>query len=106
MEKTGKPVVAGVLSIVAGFIAISGVAFIPGLGRFFWGLHRAYIGFFILPGIGRIILGIVAIIGGIAAIFRKAWGLALAGAIVAIPCIPVLGILSTIFVSIGKNEFS
>jgi hypothetical protein len=53
-----------------------------------------------------IILGIVAIIGGIYAIQRKLWGMALAGAICAIigPS-ALLGILAIIFIAIGKPEF-
>ena len=58
-------------------------------------------------GIG---LGIVAVIGGIFALRRRAWGLALTGAILSLPLMPplgpVLGILSIIFVSKGKGEFS
>ncbi|GAG33364.1 unnamed protein product, partial [marine sediment metagenome] len=57
-------------------------------------------------GSGLIGLGVVAIIGGIFALRRKLWGLALAGAICAIPCSAALGILATIFVSLGRREFA
>jgi hypothetical protein len=54
-----------------------------------------------------IILGIVAIVGGIYALLRKIWGLALAGSICALigPWF-ILGILAIIFVSLGKREFN
>jgi len=57
-------------------------------------------------GIVSLAFGIVSLVGGIQAIRRKAWGLALAGSILAIPASAVLGILSIIFVSIGKKEFA
>lgn len=52
-----------------------------------------------------IVFGVIALLGGINAVKRRRWGLALAGAILAIPVIPPLGILAVIFVSIGKREF-
>jgi len=58
-------------------------------------------------GILALIVGIVAIVGGIFAIRRRLWGLALAGAICALfpPHIAVLGILAIIFVSLARGEF-
>jgi len=57
-------------------------------------------------GIVSLVFGIISLVGGIQAIRRKAWGLALAGSILAIPASAVLGILATIFVSLGKQEFT
>jgi len=51
-----------------------------------------------------VVLGIIAIVGGISAIKRKSFGLSLAGAICALLSVP-LGILAVIFVSLGKREF-
>ena len=53
-----------------------------------------------------IVLGIVAILGGIYALRRRIWGLALAGSICALigPWF-ILGILAIVFVSLGKREF-
>ena len=56
--------------------------------------------------IAFLVLGIIAIVGGVSALRRKSFGLSLAGAICALPspsCI--LGILAVIFVSLGKREF-
>jgi hypothetical protein len=47
----------------------------------------------------------LAIVGGIIALRRRKWGLALAGAIAAIFTSGVLGILATVFVSISKKDF-
>ena len=54
-----------------------------------------------------IVLGVVAIVGGVFALQRKIWGLALAGAICALIVPPgvILGILSIIFVAMGRREF-
>jgi len=51
-----------------------------------------------------VVLGIVAVIGGISAIRRKSFGLSLAGAICALPSV-FEGILAVIFISISKKEF-
>jgi hypothetical protein len=49
-------------------------------------------------------LGIVAIVGGVSAVRRKSFGLALAGAICSLPSIG-FGILAVIFVALGQREF-
>jgi len=49
-------------------------------------------------------LGIVAIAGGVSAVQRKSFGLALAGAICSLPSVG-FGILAVIFVALGKREF-
>ena len=105
MEKTWKPIAAGVLAIVGGsfniLVALSLAMFMPIASSF----PRAFssVGF-----VGALFLGtgVVALIGGISAIRRKRWGLSLAGAICAIaPPSFLLGILSTIFVAMSRDEF-
>ena len=59
-----------------------------------------------MVGIVLLVFGIIALIGGIYAIKRQKWGLALAGSILALPAGGILGILSIIFVSLGRKEFS
>jgi len=104
METTWKPTTAGILSIIAGAIGvISGirVAVFGGIIGTFFGM--AWLGAF---GIPLIILGVVALVGGIYALRRRVWGLALAGSICAlIGPWAILGILAIIFVSLGKGEF-
>jgi hypothetical protein len=53
-----------------------------------------------------LIFGIIGLLGGIFAIQRKHWGLALVGAILVLisPGI-IFGILGLIFVIMGKDEF-
>ncbi|MCD6568216.1 MAG: hypothetical protein J7K94_05745 [Dehalococcoidia bacterium] len=106
--KTWKPMTAGILMIIAGIVeAIFGI-----LGTVIGG---AVAGWVSMPGLGGlvgvtailIVLGIVAIVGGIYSLKRQTWGLALAGAICSLfgPWF-ILGILAIIFVSMGKSEFS
>jgi hypothetical protein len=58
----------------------------------------------IVVGVPLFALGIVAIVGGISALRRRSFGLSLAGAICALPLVP-LGILAVIFVSLSNKEF-
>jgi hypothetical protein len=107
MERTWKPTTAGILTIISGCYGIGAGAAVTFLG----GFANLPIGIPALGAIGGglIGLGVVALIGGIFALKRRVWGMALAGAIVSLPLLPVgtvLGILSIIFVSKGKNEFS
>jgi hypothetical protein len=112
----------GVLSIVVGAfemifgsivmaLTMSGV--IPGvfnLGRFEIHITPS----FTYLGVPLLVLGIIAIVGGVSATRRKSFGLSLAGAICALPsglmgilniiCVP-MGILAIIFVSLGKRGF-
>jgi hypothetical protein len=104
MERTWKPTAAGVLSIIGGGInAIWGIAFAL-LGGFAGGLFG--MGWLGAIGTPAIILGIIAIVGGVFALRRRIWGLALVGSICAlIGPAGLLGILAIIFVIMGKREF-
>ena len=129
-SKGGLLTAGGILSIVGGALemifgavvtalTMSGV--IPGVFRPFppmpWSGERFEI--HIMPsftylGVPLLVLGIIAVVGGISALRRKSFGLSLAGAICALPsglmgilniiCVP-MGILAVIFVALGKREF-
>ena len=104
MEKTWKPTVAGILAIIAGVIeVITGTVWATGAG--FWGgiFGMGWLSAIFAP---LIVFGIIAIVGGIYALKRRIWGLALAGSIFALigPWF-ILGILAIIFVALGKSEF-
>ena len=100
--KTWKPTAAGILSIATGVFTVyyrAGLSIRSGNG--FWAVG--------IP------LGIIAIAGGISALRRKAWRLALTGAACAVYpphpwgyliWTPALGILAVIFVALSRNEFS
>lgn len=105
MEKSWKPIAAGVLAIVGGsfniLVALTLAMFLPVAAPFRMAI--ASVGF-----IGALFLGtgVVALIGGISAVRRKRWGLSLAGAICAIaPPSFLLGIISTVFVAMSREEF-
>jgi len=102
---------AGILSIIAGVVGLGlgGCAAVAGalgggiLAMFGFGhLGGIFTGLIAIP----LILAIVAIVGGIYALKRTEWGLALAGCICAIfsSGFP-LGIAATVLVILGKNEF-
>ncbi len=58
----------------------------------------------IIVGAPILVLGVVAIVGGVSALRRRSFGLSLAGAICALPS-HILGILAIIFISLSKKEF-
>jgi hypothetical protein len=61
----------------------------------------------VIAAIFLLIIGLLALLGGISALQRKRWGLALAGSIVGIFCnSAILGILSLIFLAMSKDEFT
>jgi len=114
MEKTSKPIVAGVLNIITGVLGLLGA-------------YSVYIGFAITKGyltapggvnvpdfvpaivlataIVTTVLAILPLIGGIYSLQRKTWGLTLAGSIISILVILPLGIPATILTASSKNEF-
>jgi len=129
-DRGGLLTAGGALSIVAGIFQINNgvvlmayfltyasmrpywavIPFLPGLcfdfrqyaipGMVGW---RPSILFFII-GLTILVLGILAVIGGISAVRRKRFRLSLAGAICALPT-AILGILAIIFVALRKREF-
>jgi len=105
--KTWKPTAAGILCIIAGTISVIFCIVVVVFGS----IIGAFFGFEVVWGwstfaIPLIILGIIAIVGGIYAVRRKIWGLALVGSICALfgPW-AILGIPAIIFVILGKGEF-
>jgi len=117
-KKTWMPRAAGVLAIIVGAIGVTEWVAVAVLGILAWG----WLGMGDLLGLGgiittvvaiMIIIGIVAIVGGVFALKRRRWGLALAGSICAFFSfffIPVflnvpLGIAAIVLVIMGKGEF-
>lgn len=103
MEKTWKPTVGGILAIIAGALQVIFGIVIAALGSIGWFFGMPW---FSAIGAPLIVFGIIAIVGGIYALRREVWGLALAGSICAlIDPLFILGVLAIIFVSLGKGEF-
>lgn len=107
MEKTWKPTTAGILSIVAGVLGLIAAIVIGVIGGTIAVVEQ-------IPGINTlfaaiaiplIILAIIAIVGGIYALKRRIWGLALAGTICSLFCVWLLGIPAIVFTALGKSHF-
>ena len=120
METTWKPIVAGTINIVVGIFTLLGVfimsAIIVGASGSILALSRiadlmpVWLSgflqlFFIIGAFIFIILSGLPLIGGVYALQRKNWRWALTGSIVAIISSTILGIVSTILVSLSRNEF-
>ena len=104
MEKTWKPTAGGILCIVAGAIQVILGIVIAAVGGIA-GAQLLGMGWLAAIGVPLIILGIIAIVGGVYALKRRIWGLALAGSICALVGPWFLGIPAIIFIILGKNEF-
>jgi hypothetical protein len=121
-NQTWKPVAAGICSIVGGALGImSGLAaaifgmwsssVISGMSGM-WGTESHMMPWGAAPfawfGLPALILGALAIVGGIFALRRRLWGLSLAGAICATltPISFILGVPAIVFIALSHDEFS
>jgi len=116
-QRTWKPVTAGVLSIVAGAFSVAIGLMILLLGGIASGILSAtgvpsviaLIPFPLAGGIAvpLLLLGTVAIVGGVYSGQRRFWPIALAGAICALfpPQLTILGVVAIVLVVLGKDEF-
>jgi hypothetical protein len=91
----------GILSIVTGVIIgfVALFVFILGAALGTEGAAGAIVGLVLIA------FAIVEIVGGVFAIRRRRWGLALAGAICAVFSSLILGILAVVFIVMSKQEF-
>jgi hypothetical protein len=121
-QKTWKPTVAGILNIVNGSLCLLGVfgvtigAIFLSASSYWWGMIERdvypmtigfIVGLLIAIAVFLTIIGILSLLGGISALQRKRWGLALAGSIAGIFCnSAILGILALIFNVMSKDEFT
>jgi hypothetical protein len=118
MGNSSSPNAAGVLSIVSGvfgvlmgtgmilfavfFISLVSFEAATEIEDFPFVIFEAlYLGW----GIFTLLLAVLAIIGGIYALQRRHWGLALAGSIASILVFFPTGIAAVIFVALSRNEF-
>ena len=109
-EKTWMPLTAGILTIISAAIKlIVALGIVIGFSVYTTRPHCSIgiseTGILIGIMVPFLILGIVALIGGIYALRRKMWGMALAGSIAAFLPSSILGVVAIIFVAISKNEF-
>jgi hypothetical protein len=116
MEKNKwMPKAAGILDIIAGAFGLIGLL-VVGLAIMFFTAYEVSnssmsIGasemMIIFWGIAvpMILINILAIVGGVYALKKRIWGLALAGSIAALFSSFILGIVSIIFTVMGKDQF-
>ena len=116
VPKTWMPTTAGILCIITGATRLMGgiIIFILGwlgdgiLNLFWYGMPGTeFIPFLLLRIVAVlvVVLGIVAIVGGVYAIQRRMWGLVLAGSICATLLSWLLGIPAIIFTALSQKEF-
>jgi hypothetical protein len=117
MEKTWMPTVAGILDIIAGSFGLAGGIILFLLGTIGSGVLKFFItgmppfspaallAIFSALAAPLTVVAILAIVGGIYALQRKVWGLALAGSIAAFFPSWLLGIAAIVFTALSKNEF-
>ncbi len=111
-------ILVGAFEIVAGSMFIVSMAFglslwevCPWGGQdisewFALGSYAPALTVMIIMGIALLVLGILALAGGISAIKRRSFGMAIIGAICALLPINVLGLFAVIFVALAKGEFA
>jgi len=114
-KKTWMPTAAGILDIIAGSFVLLG-----GFILLIFGTVGSSIMPYFMPqmppvtavvifssiAVPLILIAILAIVGGIYALQRKIWGLALAGSIAAFFSPSwVLGVAAIVFTALSKNEF-
>ena len=107
MGKTVKPLIAGWLDIIAGVVWLlaAGFAVLVAIGFSvgFGAPHGIYLLRFWIVLVVLAVIGLMDIVGGICAIRRRRWFLALIGSITAIPV--GLGIAALILMLLSKDEF-
>ena len=103
-KKTWMPVVAGILILVVGGLALLGALFRVVFGGMFLSSFWGFIGFKI-NAIIRTISAVIVVAGGISTLKRRVWWLALVGAILATLDTLLLGIPALILIALSKDEF-
>ncbi|MEE8420036.1 MAG: hypothetical protein V3R92_01105 [Dehalococcoidales bacterium] len=120
VETTWKPTVAGIINIVIGVLNMFGMfilmVVLVAIGGGVMALSRiaelmplwlsgTIQGFMVIAALLMAVFSALLLIGGINALQRKNWGLALAGSIVAILSTTLPGIAATVLVALSRKEF-
>ena len=110
--ETNRARLGGVLTLVAGIVGlVSGIMFML-TGENIEIALTFPVTVAALNGLPTLILGIIALAGGAVAMRKKAFGFAIAGAVLSIVAtfnlgiVIILGILGVIFIAMGKSEFA
>ncbi len=101
------PVVGGVFVLIAGLAELASGGLLISSGEFVGGfdLGTGVHNILTVCGAVWIVLGIIAILGGIFAIQRKHFGLAILGAILGLGGYFIFGLIGIILIAVGRNDF-
>lgn len=118
IRQTWKPVTAGILDIVSGAIGMVGGVYLVILSQLFSAIREILrldplviqriediISQMVAVPFIVVLIGIISIIGGVYALQRRIWGLAIAGAISSCIVFPIFGLPSIIVTALAKDEF-
>ena len=111
MNRTKRPLIAGIFTIVSGALGLLGTySYTVGFGEPGSGIGRGDMPPFVPSiifglSIPAIIVAVFAIIGGILIILRKRWRWSLAGSIAAVLSFILLGVPAVALVALAKDEF-
>lgn len=110
VEKTAKPVVGGILILIGALAGIASGASLIWAGSMFlplgdYGMDVS--GILAVCGIIWIVLSLIGLLGGIFAMQRKHFGLAIVGGIFSLLVgFFIFGLIGLILVAISKDEFT
>ena len=112
MERTAKPVVAGVFNIITGSLGLMGALavfllfVVLDIGVGYYLVFPEFIMAFILTVVIIVSLfSLLVLVSGLYALERKYWGLVLAGSIVAVFGFLPLGIPALVLIALSRDEF-
>ncbi len=102
VKKKHLSTAAGIVDIVLGGFSAVSITLVMALAIIMVGGIPAYIVVIVLSFAA---MGLLAVVGGICALRRKHWGIALAGAIVLAAASSLLGIAAVVLTVMAKDEF-
>lgn len=108
MKRTWMPTVAGILDIVSGSVGLVWfcIMLVGGAAlRFMPRMPMMLPPLIMGMAVPLVIVAILAIVGGVYALQRKNWGLALAASIAAFFPLWILGIPAIVLTSLSREEF-
>jgi len=103
-KESAMPLIGGILVLLVGlgYLGIGAFLAVASGSTFWFDVDIAGAG--VACGAIVAVLGVIVLLGGIFAIQRKHFGLALVGAILALPSL--LGIIGLVLIVVSKDEFS
>ncbi len=104
-QKTRFSTAAGILDIVAGGFSLFSLVFVAIVLLVMVADDEGVPGFLLLIPLGLAVMSVLAIVGGIFALRRKSWAMALTGAIAATLTSSLLGVAALVLTVMSRDEF-